>query len=76
MLQLTLLTFNINWLRSVVREAGFKKMILFSDSESALKALKQEVVEAMKDLELTLQESPASANQENAASNGTAESSV
>ena len=51
-------------------------MILFSDNEPAMKALKQAVVEAMKDLELTLQESPTSAGHENAPSNGTAESAV
>ena len=68
--------FNVDWLCSIVREAGWKKMILFSDNEPAKKALKQAVVEAMTDLELNLQESPTSANQENAASNGTAESAV
>ena len=68
--------FNISWLCSIVREAGWKKMILFSDNEPAMKALKQAVVEAMKDLELTLQESPTSAGHENAPSNGTAESAV
>lgn len=68
--------FNVDWLCSIVREAGWKKMILFSDNEPAIKALKQAVVEAMTDLELNLQESPTSANQENAASNGTAESAV
>lgn len=42
-----------------------------------MKALKQAVVEAMRDLELTLQErSPTSAGHENAPSNGTAESAV
>lgn len=51
-------------------------MILFSDNEPAMKALKQAVVEAMRDLELTLQESPTSAGHENAPSNGTAESAV
>ena len=64
--------FNINWLCSVVREAGWKKMIMLSDNENAIKALKQEVVEAMKDLEITLQESPT----ENPASNGAAECAV
>lgn len=69
--------FNVSWLCSIVREAGWKKMILFSDNEPAMKALKQAVVEAMRDLELTLQErSPTSAGHENAPSNGTAESAV
>ena len=68
--------FNVSWLCSIVREAGWKKMILFSDNEPAMKALKQAVVEAMRDLELTLQESPTSAGHENAPSNGTAESAA
>ena len=46
--------FNVSWLCSIVREGGWKKMILFSDNEPAMKALKQAVVEAMRDLELTL----------------------
>ena len=68
--------FNISWLCSVIREAGWKQMVLFSDNEPALKALKQAAVEACRDLEITLQESPTSAAQEKAAWNGTAESLV
>ena len=68
--------FNTNWFCSIVREAGWKKMILFSDNEPALVALKQAVVENMKDVEITLKESPTSVNEENAPSNGYAECAV
>ena len=68
--------FNTNWFCSIVREAGWKRMILFSDGEPALVALKQAVVENMRDVEITLKESPTSVNEENAPSNGYAECAV
>ena len=68
--------FSTNWFCSIVREAGWKRMILFSDNEPALVALKQAVVENMKDVEITLKESPTSVNEENAPSNGYAECAV
>ena len=32
--------YNVTWLAGIIREAGWKKMCLFSDNENAMKALK------------------------------------
>ena len=51
-------------------------LILFSDNEPALVALKQAVVGNMNDVEITSKESPTSVDEENAPSNGCAECAV
>ena len=51
-------SFGVAWLGSVVDDAGFTKMILKSDGEPALVALKQKVKESKSHLELHLMETP------------------
>ena len=68
--------FSVHWLSMVIRESGWRKLVLFSDNEFSLVALKQKVLESLRDVEIHLKESPTSTRAENAPANGIAESAV
>ena len=68
--------YNVTWLASVIREAGWKRMCLFSDNEHALRALKLKASEEVQNVVFDLRESPTSTEHENAPSNGIAEAAV
>ena len=68
--------YNVTWLAGIIREAGWKKMCLFSDNENAMKALKLKASEEVKGVEFDLRECPTSTERENAPSNGVAEAAV
>ena len=68
--------YNVTWLAGIIREAGWKKMCLFSDNENAMKALKLKASEEVKGVEFDLRECPTSTEHENAPSNGVAEAAV
>ena len=68
--------YSVTWLAGIIREAGWKKMCLFSDNENAMKALKLKASEEVKGVEFDLRECPTSTEHENAPSNGVAEAAV
>ncbi|CAE7372762.1 GIP, partial [Symbiodinium sp. CCMP2592] len=68
--------YNVTWLAGIIREAGWKKMCLFSDNENAMKALKRKASEEVKGVEFDLRECPTSTEHENAPANGVAEAAV
>ena len=68
--------YNVTWLAGIIREAGWKKMCLFSDNENAMKALKLKASEEVKGVEFDLRECPTSTEHENAPANGVAEAAV
>ena len=55
-----------------IRNLGYKRLILKSDQERSIKALKDAVKERMMDIELVLEESPVGEHQ----SNGEVENAV
>ena len=64
--------YNVTWLAGIIREAGWKKMCLFSDNENAMKALKLKASEEVKGVVFDLRECPTSTEHENAPANGVA----
>ncbi|CAE7228779.1 unnamed protein product [Symbiodinium sp. CCMP2592] len=69
-------TYNVTWLAGIIREAGSKKMCLFSNNEHALKALELKASEEVKGVEFDLRECPTSTEHGNAPANGVAEAAV
>jgi hypothetical protein len=65
-------THAVKFLIAVIKELGFKKMVLMSDNEPAIKALKDRVIAECKDVELIPRESPEGDHQ----ANGDAENAV
>ena len=57
--------FAVAWLKGVVNEAGFKQVLLKSDGEPAIVALKQKVKEDLRDVEVHLTEVPVEDHQAN-----------
>lgn len=51
-------TFSVNFILACLNETGYKRLILTSDNEPAILALKNEVKAQAKDLEIIMQESP------------------
>ena len=51
-------TFSVNFILACLNETGYKRLILKSDNEPAILALKNEVKAQAKDVEIIMQESP------------------